>query len=269
MDEKAKILSKANLSVEKGVTILRIKGSPYEMGYQHGYLLADGVETMISRTLIAAAVRIAERVGCDVAEARERMETGRDLAEPFFPRELIAEMQGVADGAGAAGKRISLDDILLWNTVYDQYCIYAHPHYWDCYGASDEESDGDKTDGAGAAQPGADAGGCSSFSAWGADAGGDGRLIIGKNIDNYDLPGQLENRILVIADPDEGWGHAFLTFPGMIGLDGGFNENGLSMMTQYNASIHETMEGCGIATFTRLLLTRADGLDNAIEILDN
>ncbi|SFV67354.1 hypothetical protein MNB_SM-4-215 [hydrothermal vent metagenome] len=37
------------------------------------------------------------------------------------------------------------------------------------------------------------------------------------------------------------------------------------MMTQYNASIYETMDGCGIGIFTRLLLTHANNLDEAIQ----
>ncbi len=269
MDWKNGILRKASYSEEKGVKILRIKGSPYEMGYQHGCLLADGVQTMVSRTLMAAATRIADRVGCDIPGACERMEMGRKLAEPFFPGELIEEMHGVVDGAAAAGKKVSIGEILLWNTVYDQYCIYAHPQPWDCYSVYTRESDAEKSEDGPSGPSSTDACGCSSFSAWDEAAGGDGRLIFCKNEDNFNLPGQLENRILIIADPDDGFGHAFLTFPGMIGFDGGFNENGLSMMTQYSASIHETMQGCGIATFTRLLLTRASTVDEAIEIFEN
>ncbi|MCP4694164.1 MAG: hypothetical protein GY859_39380, partial [Desulfobacterales bacterium] len=269
MDQKTGILRKASFSEEKGVKILRIKGSPYEMGYQHGFLLADGVEAMTSRTLTAAAARVADRVGCDIPGARERMEMGRRLAEPFLPRELKEEMTGVADGAAAAGKKVSLDDILLWNTVYDQYCVYAHPFYMDCFSVHRQAAEGGKAGEAAPGSPPPGGAGCSSFSAWGDAAGGDGALIFGKNIDNYDLPGQLENRILVAADPDEGYGHAFLTFPGMIGLDGGLNENGVAMMTQYNASIHETMRGCGIAIFTRLLLTRAGALADAVDIFNH
>ena len=90
--------------------------------------------------------------------------------------------------------------------------------------------------------------------------GGDGRLIFGKNEDNFNMPGQLKNRMLVIAKPDEGAGHCFITYPGLLGLDGGFNEYGFEMMTQLNSMIDETMAGCGIAVFTRLLLTYAKKL---------
>src|SRR5512136_1394402 len=97
--------------------------------------------------------------------------------------------------------------------------------------------------------------GCSSFCAWDEWAGGNRKLIFGKNEDNFNMPGQLDNRMMVIADPDNEFGHVFMTYPGMIGLDGGLNEDGFEMMTQLNSMRSESMEGCGIAIFTRNLLT--------------
>jgi len=38
-----KILSKASLEISNNVTILKINGSYYEMGFQHGYLLKEKV----------------------------------------------------------------------------------------------------------------------------------------------------------------------------------------------------------------------------------
>jgi hypothetical protein len=52
----------------------------------------------------------------------------------------------------------------------------------------------------------------------------------------------------------------------MIGLDGGLNEAGFEMMTQLNSMQYETMAGCGIAIFTRLLLTHASTVSGAIQI---
>jgi len=52
----------------------------------------------------------------------------------------------------------------------------------------------------------------------------------------------------------------------MIGLDGGLNEAGFEMMTQLSSMRHESMDGCGIAIFTRLLLTHASTVNDAIKI---
>ncbi|MCZ7400511.1 MAG: C45 family autoproteolytic acyltransferase/hydrolase, partial [Candidatus Methanoperedens sp.] len=251
------ILKKAQFKEQNGVKILRIKGKPYDMGYQHGYFLAGRIALMINRTLLATAAYVAKQTGSDLKKAQEMLWIGQKKAEPFLPGEFKEEMRGIADGAKAAGVNVTLEQILLWNTNYDQWCIYCHPHYWQCDGKENPGQPG---------TTGPAGGGCSSFCAWDEWAGGDGKLIFGKNEDNFNMPEQLDNRMMVIADPDNGFGHAFLTYPGMIGLDGGVNEKGFEMMTQLNSMQYESMEGCGIAIFTRLLLTHASTVDDAIKI---
>jgi len=268
---RAEILKKADFEEINGVKVLRIKGKPCEMGYQHGYLLADKIALMINRTLLATTAYVAAQTGSDLEKAEELLWLGQKAAEPFLPQEFKEEMKGIADGAKDAGIDITLGQILLWNTNYDQWCIYCHPHCWQV----DSRLENNKLE----TQPeekfqqmpvnNPPAGGCSSFCAWGEWAGGDGKLIFGKNEDNFNMPEQLPNRILVIASPENGIGHAFMTYPGMIGLDGGINEDSMAMMTQLNSMQHENMEGCGIAIFTRLLLTHARNLEDAINIFQN
>ena len=38
------VSNKASFEEKKGVKILHIKGNPYEIGYQHGYLLANKID---------------------------------------------------------------------------------------------------------------------------------------------------------------------------------------------------------------------------------
>lgn len=251
------VLKKASFETQKGVKILKIKGTPYEMGFQHGYLLAAGIDLMINRTLLATQAYIAAQTGKTLDEAMALMWIGQEAAQPFVPPELMEEMRGITEGANAAGVKVTLKQILLWNTNYDQWCIYAHPDYWVPEGSTAKRPLDRIVPGAG---------GCSSFCAWGDWAGGDGKMIFCKDEDNFNMPAQLENRMMVVAAPDGGLGHMFMTYPGMIGLDGGFNEVGFEMMTQLNSMVDETMAGCGIGVFTRLLLTRASTVDEAIQI---
>ena len=251
------MINKAFFEEKKGVKILHIKGNPYEIGYQHGYLLANKIDLMIKKTLLATAAYVARQTGSDLEMAEEMIWIGQKKAEPFVPKEFKDEMRGIADGANDAGVDVTLKQILLWNTNYDQWCIYCHPHYWQCIDKTNTESNGLMQ---------SPSGGCSSFCAWDEWAGGNGKLIFGKNEDNFNMPEQLDNRMMVIADPDDGFGHAFMTYPGMIGLDGGVNEDGFGMMTQLNSMQDESMEGCGIAIFTRYLLTHASTVDDAIKI---
>ena len=53
------MLKKAYFEEIKGVNVLHIKGKSYEMGYQHGYLLADKIYLMINRTLLATIAYVA------------------------------------------------------------------------------------------------------------------------------------------------------------------------------------------------------------------
>lgn len=160
-------------------------------------------------------------------------------------------MAGIADALAKTGSQLDLHDVLLWNTMYDSWCFFAHPN------SSNQAQTFERQK-----YPI----GCSSFSAWG-EATRDGTFIFGKNMDNLNLPGILEGRMLVVCDPDNGLGHVNVSHPGMIAIDGGINENGIEMMTQYSPSIYETMRGCGIAVLSRLILQNASRVDDALNIL--
>jgi hypothetical protein len=234
-----------------GITVLHVAGEPYERGYQHGHLLSGQVTETACAGLTGAAAVTALAVGADVGHGMERLRRGREEARGFIPPDLKEELRGMADALSAAGSPLTLDDLLLWNTMYDSWCFFAHPDPGD---------------------PGAQfyrepyTIGCSSFSAWG-EATRDGKLLFGKNMDNLDLPGILDGRVLVICDPENGFGHVNVTHPGMLAIDGGFNEDGIEMMTHYSPSIYETMRGCGIGTLSRLILQGAHTIEDAVNIL--
>ncbi len=256
---KENILKKGSFKIQDGVKTLYMKGTPYEMGYQHGYLLADKISVMINTTLQATIAYISMATGNDLSTSEEWFWLGQEAAEPFLPEEFKEEMQGIAAGCNAAGVSVTDKQIYLWNTNYDQWCIYAHPHYWHPVEGVGQRELAKVLQGAG---------GCSSFSAWDDAVGSDGKMVFCKDEDNFNMPGQQENRMMFVANPDEGHGHMFLSYPGMIGLDGGFNEVGFEMMTQLNSMKEETMAGCGIGIFTRLLLTHANNVDDAIAIFN-
>jgi len=234
-----------------GIRVLHLKGSPYERGYQHGTLLASEITNVISDGITGAASVVATALQANIETGLQKLKEGQKAAGPYIPPEFREEMTGIADGIASKGSPMTLDDVLLWNTMYDSWCFFAHP----------DPSDPNRPAERHAYPPG-----CSSCSTWG-DATQDGSLIMGKNMDNLDLPGILENRILVISDPDHGFGHANITHPGMIAIDGGFNEGGIEMMTQYSPSIYETMSGCGIGILSRLILQYAHTINDAVNIL--
>jgi len=92
-----------------GWTYLHIEGSPYERGYQHGYLMAPEILEIMGSIRYLTYYN----TGMDFdffAENAVRMYV------PNIDEEYILEMQGIADGADAAGADVTFQDILGWNS---------------------------------------------------------------------------------------------------------------------------------------------------------
>lgn len=75
---------------ENQITVVYLKGSPYEMGFIHGSLLKPQVRSLYDSVLTAAA-KYANLYILDAAYKQ---------LEPFIPQAYKEEMQGLADGAG-------------------------------------------------------------------------------------------------------------------------------------------------------------------------
>jgi hypothetical protein len=245
---------KGSLQMEGEATILHVKGTAYERGWQHGYLLHEKIAATVPKALTSAAAVCGKAVGGGVDEGLTRLRRGMEEARGFMPPEFVEEIRGLSDALASQGSPLDFQDMLMWNLMYDTWCFHAHPDQ------SDPSSNFVRS-------PYPETIGCSSFSAWG-NATRDGKLLFGKNMDNLDLPGVPQGRILVFCDPDNGFGHANVTQAGMLAIDGGFNEAGICMMTHYSGSAYETMRGCGIGTLTRLVLQNAASVEDGIDILN-
>jgi len=101
-----------------GLPILHLKGSPYEMGYQNGFLLKDSIEAYIQ-------YQIQQMV--DMGYSYEYRVTCAQAMEPHIPQEYIEEMQGLADGAS-----MNYTDVLL--VQLDGNIIFYGPGWTGCSG---------------------------------------------------------------------------------------------------------------------------------------
>lgn len=101
-----------------GWIYLHIEGKPFERGYQHGYLMAKEIPEYLTRCAIELAGKAEER-------SWDAYRTSADaLFLRGFDREILEEMQGIADGANAGGamflgRRIDLKDIVVANTTVE------------------------------------------------------------------------------------------------------------------------------------------------------
>lgn len=102
---EAKLLRQQGKGVleEEGVQlVLNLQGTPYEMGYQHGYLLKELVAQNIDRFIDQKILP-----GQNLAPIKQFLEAIPSLL-PHIPETIIEELKGLADGAGIAYEKILL-----------------------------------------------------------------------------------------------------------------------------------------------------------------
>jgi hypothetical protein len=193
------------LTIEQGVRVLRLAGTPYEAGYAHGYLLAEEIvpfvdQFVVSLPFVVGVERYRSRVLPFVRE------------KALFTAEEEEELRGMVDGVlaklgpegatlRALGRPLAIDDLKAGNTFGD----------WAAFA-------------------------CSSFSAWGALTP-DGGTITARNFD-YLPHAKLEQLAMLIArTPADPARRAFVTvaYPGLLGVISGMNEDGLGLF------VHDVM----------------------------
>jgi predicted choloylglycine hydrolase len=203
--------------------ILGLQGTPYDIGYQHGYLLAEVIRQTASGFLTPVFAQFGgwqPEKGKPLVSAQ--IETGRSILVDTFHRvfepalkeqapDLLTEMQGIADGIQKAGVDIPLIDLLVGNCIPEitEPLLYAP-----------------EADAARKTNP-VPPKGCSDCVVW-RKATVDGRLIHGTNYD-YDTFDVLHKGIgIAVVNPDDG--HAFIAqcLPGTVGHYRGMNVSGVT-----------------------------------------
>jgi hypothetical protein len=90
-----------------GWTFVHLEGTPHEIGFQNGYLLAPEIEDTLKVTILEAT-----------HDNKKDWQFFRDAAEnmmwPHIEQEYREELQGIADGVKAHGVGIKID---LWDVV--------------------------------------------------------------------------------------------------------------------------------------------------------
>ena len=236
-------------SIGPGKNLLHVEGSAYQMGYQHGYLLAEGVAEMASYDTFKQI--ILGFVGLEVDEARDLLEdfiskgVVKDLLgwlissstidwlfntlddildilieiikiilaynDGYVPSEFLTEMQGIADGATAAGHPVDYEQVLLLNMGFDAILGFVYPiitpllpilellgfHMCDGFVARDHATT-------------------------------DGRTIMGRNF-MFNPVGFKDNGLLIEQDPDSGYKFVSVAAPAFVGAVAAMNEMGIGV----------------------------------------
>jgi hypothetical protein len=207
---------------QNGWIFVHLEGSPSEIGYQHGYLLAPEIRD--AQRAIALELKHEEK-----KDWRFFRDAAKNMHWPRIEQEYREELQGIADGLNAHGVKLDVWDVTAFNAWLE----------WGYY-----------TKWLGKKRKAAPAERCSAFAATGSYTT-DGRVVIGHNNWTSYLSGERWN---IIFDLVPAKGHRIL-MDGMAGLihsadDFGINSAGI-LITETTISRFAGYDPNGIAEFVR------------------
>ncbi len=90
------------------IRVLLLQGSPYQMGYAHGKLLASEVKKVMNNVLVVARAADSKRKGNFFANTLEHI---YKKVWPYVPARYKEELAGLADGAGLDRHKVALTNI--------------------------------------------------------------------------------------------------------------------------------------------------------------
>ena len=254
----------------RGIRILHLQGSPYEMGLQQGALLRDPLRELVRNYLY-------ERIVLERPASHFWLLAYARLLEGEVPRDLRREMQGIADGAG-----LSYQDVLLLNTVPDLLALTYRLPSWESFPllfSSTKQS---------ANLPQSTF--CAAFAVWGRATLG-GELIVGHNFgfDGAQLTGpgvapfgQAQGRqpkddaetdllsqylLVVVRRPSQGNAFVSLGLMGMVGVWAGMNEEKITTTLSSSPSVDVASSGQPLPFLLRQVLERAGDLTEAVNVI--
>ncbi len=192
---------KGEFQIIDGIRVLHVWGSHYEMGYAHGYLLADDIVELFDKILVPL-----------IGNA-EGMEENRVLFRDRYamPAWHMEETQGIIDGIAASsaglfvpvlGRDLDADDLGTMDSLSDIRTVYE----------------------------------CSSFAAWIESTTSDAVLLgesaLARNLDwfaPFGRPYMLAKNTLVIGrEPDDARATLTVSFSGLTGCYSCMNEAGVA-----------------------------------------
>ena len=234
--------------------VVHLRGGPYRIGFQNGYLTAQSSD-------YAIRVDMGPRGSSD----RKRWDkVARLYIWRLVPGEYRRELRGIADGMHAAGyTRDTLWDVVAANAWADEACYdallpgaavtsAATPQAADAASGSDSSTAGAATGAtAGAATAGhrAGKGGCSAFIATGG-ATVDGRPVMGHNT-WADYAGSFMYNVMFYVHPSRGFDFSYQSSGGSIWSGVDWYENSAGLLLTETTLADSTYTRTGVPVFVR------------------
>lgn len=208
-----------------------MEGTPSEMGYQHGRLLAAQVLHVIREGYI-------KKMLWDRGYTREYTNAQSARMERHFPPEYIEEMKGLVEGLRAAGvDDVSYEDVRLGVTSSE--LLHFDPDT---------------------------APACSNFAVWGKWTT-DGRLLHGRNLDWAVNADAQDDAVILVWRPKGGTPFMMVGWAGGIGSVSGMNAHGITLGEMTLPSPNATFDGLPLTLRMRRVVQEADTLERAVALL--
>jgi isopenicillin-N N-acyltransferase-like protein len=213
-----------------GVTVLHVKGGPYDMGLQQGVLMRQQIKGLWLDYLRGTIVNQWKFDPAYLLQCAKTM-------EKHIPAEYIEEMKGIAEGSG-----LSYEDILILHTHSDTV------HYGHGWGRPDSKP-----------------GQCSNFAVWG-DATADRALLHGRNLDWNSTGGAQKYPCVIEYQPFKGNRLCLIAWAGAVGSVTGMNDKGITYGEMTSSSTDETLDGMPLFIQFRYILQHANTLEEAVQM---
>jgi len=230
--------------------VLYLKGSSYEIGYQHGILMREEIKQ--GAVKFYADPINQGRGGFSFKNWLIRRYLGWKVYKPLKksqPKEILDELKGIADGCGLPYKLIFKANhhtgvaMTMTPVLIKQYLKKFN-------------------------KLGINFGACSTFVAT-KEATINGKTIVGRNTDYSGIERWPRFQTVAFVEPEDGYKYVLIGTAGMLLWAPGMNEKGIVLCGHYMIYDDITPNGWSMPAFTGRILRKAKNLDDAIEILNN
>ena len=232
--------------------VLHLKGTPYDVGFQHGILMRDEIRNGVVKRYsdpINGGVKTRSLMSWILTQY-----LNYKIFKPYEkaqPRDVLDELKGIADGCGLPFKTIFKANHHTGVSMNMMPVIFKQNlKKFQKLGVQ------------------IGAGACSTFGAT-KEATKDGKTVVGRNTDYGGVEGWPKYQTAMFVEPEEGYKHVKLGTAGILLYAPGMNEKGIVLCGHYMIYEDITPKGWNIAAFTDEILRKASNLDEAIEILNN
>jgi isopenicillin-N N-acyltransferase-like protein len=235
-------LGKSWVAQREGLTVIYLKGSPFEMGYADGVLMQDKMHTLENGFLEMIRGYVPQHWVMEILKnyVIYRNRHLSDFIPPDYRTEIYATTLGCPDIHPEEGN--FYNRLLNYHAAHDvSYMMIDNPFI-------------------------SARAGCTAFGAWG-DATLNKHLITGRNFDWEAAEVFSRDRVVEMFEPDGKIPFISLSWAGMAGVVSGMNRAGISVTVNGAPSRLPNQTATPVAIVAREIMEQAYNLDEALKIL--